>query len=64
MLEALPRMAKAAESLDLQAPFTKHLGEAEGHVQRLWKNLSLRAYLDPTTTLRPAKPGQPRLTVK
>jgi ferritin-like metal-binding protein YciE len=35
LLEALPRMAKAAESPDLQAAFTKHLGETEGHVQRL-----------------------------
>src|SRR5215207_9060905 len=35
LLEALPRMAKAAGSPDLQAAFTKHLGETEGHVQRL-----------------------------
>jgi ferritin-like metal-binding protein YciE len=35
LLEALPRMAKAAESPDLQAAFSKHLGETEGHVQRL-----------------------------
>jgi ferritin-like metal-binding protein YciE len=35
LLEALPRMAKAAESPDLQAAFTKHLGETKGHVKRL-----------------------------
>jgi ferritin-like metal-binding protein YciE len=35
LLQALPRMAKAAESPDLQAAFTKHLEETEGHVQRL-----------------------------
>ena len=35
LLEALPRMAKAAESPDLRAAFTKHLGETEGQVQRL-----------------------------
>ena len=35
LIEALPRMANAAKSPDLQAAFTKHLGETEGHVQRL-----------------------------
>jgi ferritin-like metal-binding protein YciE len=35
LVEALPRMAKAAESAELQAAFTKHLRETEGHVQRL-----------------------------
>jgi ferritin-like metal-binding protein YciE len=35
LIQALPRMAKAAESPDLQAAFTKHLEETEGHVQRL-----------------------------
>jgi ferritin-like metal-binding protein YciE len=35
LLKALPRMAKAAASSDLQAAFTKHLRETEGHVQRL-----------------------------
>jgi ferritin-like metal-binding protein YciE len=35
LLRALPRMAKAAQSPDLQAAFTKHLRETEGHVQRL-----------------------------
>jgi ferritin-like metal-binding protein YciE len=35
LLQALPRMAKAAESPDLEAAFTKHLEETEGHVQRL-----------------------------
>lgn len=35
LLEALPRMAKAAASLKLQQAFTSHLKETEGHVQRL-----------------------------
>jgi ferritin-like metal-binding protein YciE len=35
LLQALPRMAKAAESPDLQAAFTKHFVETKGHVQRL-----------------------------
>jgi ferritin-like metal-binding protein YciE len=35
LVRALPRMAKAAQSPDLQAAFTKHLRETEGHVQRL-----------------------------
>lgn len=35
ILRALPKMAKAAESPDLQQAFTKHLKETEGHVQRL-----------------------------
>jgi ferritin-like metal-binding protein YciE len=35
LLVALPRMAKAAESSELQQAFTKHLKETEGHVQRL-----------------------------
>ena len=35
LLRALPRMAKAAESSDLQQAFTKHLRETEGQVQRL-----------------------------
>lgn len=35
LLQALPRMAKAAESPDLQQAFTSHLKETEGHVQRL-----------------------------
>ena len=34
LLVALPRMAEAAESPELQAAFTKHLGETERHVQR------------------------------
>jgi ferritin-like metal-binding protein YciE len=32
---ALPRMAKAAQSPELQQAITKHLRETEGHVQRL-----------------------------
>jgi ferritin-like metal-binding protein YciE len=35
ILRALPRMAKAAESSQLQQAFTKHLKETEGQVQRL-----------------------------
>lgn len=35
LVRALPRMAKAAESSELQKAFTKHLRETEGHVQRL-----------------------------
>ena len=35
LLQALPRMAKAAESPDLQEAFTTHLKETEGQVQRL-----------------------------
>ena len=35
LIAALPRMAKAAESPDLAAAFTKHLGETEVQVQRL-----------------------------
>jgi ferritin-like metal-binding protein YciE len=35
ILKALPRMAKAAESPQLQQAFTNHLRETEGQVQRL-----------------------------
>lgn len=35
ILRALPKMAKAAGSPDLQQAFTKHLKETEGQVQRL-----------------------------
>jgi ferritin-like metal-binding protein YciE len=35
ILRALPRMAKTAESPELEQAFTKHLKETEGHVQRL-----------------------------
>jgi ferritin-like metal-binding protein YciE len=35
ILRALPRMAKAAESPELQQAFSKHLKETEGQVQRL-----------------------------
>ena len=35
LVRALPRMAKAAESEELQQAFTKHQKETEGHVQRL-----------------------------
>jgi ferritin-like metal-binding protein YciE len=35
ILRALPRMAKAADSAELQQAFTKHLKETEAQVQRL-----------------------------
>jgi ferritin-like metal-binding protein YciE len=35
ILRALPRMAKAADSPELQQAFTTHQKETEGHVQRL-----------------------------
>jgi ferritin-like metal-binding protein YciE len=35
LVKALPRMAKAARSAELQAAFTKHLGETERQVERL-----------------------------
>jgi ferritin-like metal-binding protein YciE len=35
LVEALPRLAKAAESPELQEAFTSHLRETEGHVERL-----------------------------
>jgi len=35
ILRALPRMAKAADSPELQEAFTTHQKETEGHVQRL-----------------------------
>ena len=35
ILTALPKMAKAAHSSDLQAAFHKHESETEGHVDRL-----------------------------
>lgn len=35
LVQALPRMAKAAQSPQLKQAFTKHLRETEGHVQRL-----------------------------
>ena len=35
ILKALPKMAKAAQSPDLQAGFEKHLEETQGQVERL-----------------------------
>ena len=35
ILKALPKMAKAAQSMDLAAAFEKHHGETEGQVDRL-----------------------------
>ena len=37
ILATLPKMAKAAQSLDLKNAFEKHRGETEGHVARLEK---------------------------
>ncbi len=37
ILATLPKMAKAAQSPDLQHAFEKHRGETEGHVTRLEK---------------------------
>lgn len=37
LLKALPKMAKAANSPDLQAGFEEHLKQTEGHVQRIEK---------------------------
>jgi ferritin-like metal-binding protein YciE len=37
ILTALPKMAKAAQSMDLKAAFEKHEGETEGQVARLDK---------------------------
>src|ERR1700689_490674 len=38
ILATLPKMAKAAQSPDLQKAFEKHRGETEGHVARLEKS--------------------------
>jgi len=35
LVKALPKMAKAATSSDLEAGFTEHLEQTKGHVQRL-----------------------------
>jgi ferritin-like metal-binding protein YciE len=35
LLKALPKMAKAATSVELKAGFEKHLKQTEGHVERL-----------------------------
>ncbi len=37
ILKALPKMAKAASSPQLQAAFNEHLKQTEGHVERLEK---------------------------
>ncbi len=37
LVEALPKMAKAATNKQLQAAFTEHLTQTKGHVQRLEK---------------------------
>jgi len=37
LLKALPKMAKAASSPELQAAFTEHLKQTEGQVERLEK---------------------------
>ena len=41
VLTALPKMAKAAQSKELQAAFEKHEGETEGQVDRLEKVFAL-----------------------
>lgn len=41
ILTALPKMAKAAQSEELQAAFEKHEGETEGQVERLEKVFEL-----------------------
>src|SRR6185312_6902577 len=41
ILTTLPKMAKAAQSPDLQAAFEKHEGETEGQVERLEKVFEL-----------------------
>jgi ferritin-like metal-binding protein YciE len=41
ILTALPKMAKAAQSEELQAAFEKHEGETEGQVRRLEKVFEL-----------------------
>src|SRR5262245_66504882 len=41
ILTALPKMAKAAQSEELQAAFEKHEGETEGQVDRLEKVFEL-----------------------
>src|SRR5687768_14711101 len=35
LTKALPKMAKMAQSDELRSAFQKHLGETEGHVERL-----------------------------
>jgi ferritin-like metal-binding protein YciE len=35
LIKALPKMAKAASSEELKMAFEEHLGETEGHVQRI-----------------------------
>lgn len=41
LLKALPKMAKAAENLELKAGFTGHLGETRTHVTRLAEALKI-----------------------
>ena len=41
LLKALPKMAKAASSEELQAGFKEHLEQTRGHVERLQQILSL-----------------------
>ena len=37
IIKALPKMAKAAASVELETAFTKHLAQAHAHVSRLKK---------------------------
>jgi Mn-containing catalase len=41
LVKALPKMAKAAKSVQLRQAFQKHLAETEGHVERLQKAFDL-----------------------
>lgn len=41
LLKALPKMARNAQSPELKSAFEKHLGETEGHVQRLQRVFEL-----------------------
>jgi Mn-containing catalase len=52
LLKALPKMAKAARSTQLQTLLQAHLGETEGHVERLNESLKL---LGAATRAKPCK---------
>jgi Mn-containing catalase len=52
LLKALPKMAKAARTENLQILFDTHLAETEGHVERLNEALKL---LDAPTRAKPCK---------
>ena len=56
ILTALPKMAKAAQSEELQAAFEKHEGETEGQVERLEQVFALCG-LKPSAKTCPAIKG-------